>query len=134
MDTASALNVGNEKKTACKNNFILYDQIKLCIMTDYFPKTISKCPKGEMEFFVRDGELAINYHRTKVGLRNSSAPMIGNGMNRSRLLTFLDLIEDKITEQPIIDYGTIIIAYELLDDGDVDGWIDIKTQINHRRR
>lgn len=117
-----------------RNNHNLYDQIKLCILTDYFPKTLSKLPKGTMEFFVRDGELAINYHSTKASLRGTSTLSQSGGMSRSRLITFLMLIEDRITAHPVIDYGNIIITYELMEDGDIDGEIEFKTQVNHRRR
>jgi len=118
-----------------RSNQNLFDQIKLCIVADYFPRTLSKLPKGIMEFFIRDGELAINYHTTKSSLRKGvlGATATG-GMSRSRLLTFLMLIEDKITAHPAIDYGNITIKYELMEDGDIDGEIEFKTQVNHRRR
>ncbi|RRJ54799.1 hypothetical protein EHV15_35000 [Paenibacillus oralis] len=117
-----------------QNNLKLSDQIKLCIISDYYPKTLSKLPKGVMEFFIRDGELAINYHNVKTGLREQPNALQGVGMTRKRLMTFLSLIEYKITQHPPIDYGTILINYELMDDGDVDGSIEFKTQVNHRRR
>jgi hypothetical protein len=134
MVTTNILNNGKEDEFLPRNNVNLFDQIKLCIISDYFPKTLSKLPKGTMEFFIRDGDLAINYHETELSLRGpAEAPKIG-GMTRSRLLTFLMLIEDKITSHPPLDYGNIIIKYELLEDGEVDGTIIIKTQVNHRRR
>ncbi|MGV2886152.1 hypothetical protein [Paenibacillus taichungensis] len=117
-----------------KHNQNLYDQIKLCIISDYFPKTLSKLPKGVLEFFIRDGELAINFHTTKTSLRGPAPIVESTGMTRGKLLTFLMLVEDKITAHPAIDYGSIIINYELLEDGEVDGDIEFKTQVNHRRR
>jgi len=121
-------------ETGVLNNLKLYDQIKLCIISDYYPKTLSKMPKGIMEFFVRDGELAINYHETHLSLRGTDTPKKNEGMSRSKLLTFLEMLEARITSYPPIEYGSIIINYELLENGDVDGTIIIKTQVHHRRR
>lgn len=134
MTKSMALRDDNHNDNYIKNNKNLSDQIKLCIMTDYYPKTISKLPKGTMEFFVRDGELAINYHTTKTRLRGSAPVIKLGGLSRSKLNTFLMLVESVIQEHPYIDYGTIIINYEILDDGEVDGEIEFKTQVNHRRR
>jgi hypothetical protein len=134
LNTDIGTNVSAEESFSQKiNNEKLFDQMKLCIIADYFPKTLSKMRKGTMEFFIRDGELAINYHITKTSLR-STQPSTDGGMRRSFLLTYLELLEGKITSHPAIDYGTIIITYELLEDGDIDGDIEFKTQVNHRRR
>ncbi len=126
--------VERENTLVRKNNENLYDQIKLCIIADYFPRTLSKLPSGTMEFFVRDGELAINYHTTKFALRGPKQGLAAEGMNRSKLLTLLLLLEDQITGHPAMDYGSITITYELLENGEVDGEIEFKTQVNHRRR
>jgi hypothetical protein len=112
----------------------LFDQIKLTIMTEYFPTELSKSPKGSMKFFVRDGELAISYHQNRISLLDKEEqPEIG-GMKRSQLFTLLTLIEGKFTSLAPIEYGTIVITYELLEDGQISGEILVETQINHRRR
>lgn len=134
MDTVKSEYAANDVFNSQKSNINLYDQIKLCIISDYFPNTLSKVPKGTMEFFIRDGELAINYHTIKTSLRGPIEVLTGVGMTRSRLLTFLMLIEDKITSYPAIDYGSITITFEMLPDGEIDGTIEFKTQVNHRRR
>lgn len=134
MSVSKALVEENVNSPILKTNENLYDQIKLCIISDYFPKCLSKQPKGTLEFFIRDGELAINYHTSKASLRRTAPTVYLGGMNRSKLLTFLMLVEERITAHPAIEYGSIIINYELLEDGDVDGDIEFKTQVNHRRR
>lgn len=134
MDMTKVPGNDNTNNPFPRSNQNLYDQIKLCIISDYFPKTLSKQKKGTLEFFIRDGELAINYHTTKTSLRGTEQTVLSGGMTRGKLLTFLMLIEDKITTFTPIDYGSIIINYEILEDGEVDGDIEFKTQINHRRR
>ncbi|RRJ54820.1 hypothetical protein EHV15_35105 [Paenibacillus oralis] len=134
MDMSKVSGNENINNLFPRNNQNLYDQLKLCIISDYFPKTLSKMPKGTMEFFIRDGELAINYHIKKANLRGPVPINTSVGMSRGKLLSFLMLVEDNITAQPTIEYGSIIINYELLEDGDIDGDIEFKTQVNHRRR
>lgn len=135
MNTSRFTSECFEQQSKVVNNTILFDQIRLCIISDYFPKTLSKVPKGVMEFFIRDGELAINYHNFETSLRGPSVPNSNvPGMDRKKLKIFLSLLEEQITSYPTIDYGNIIINYEVMENGEIDGSINIKTQIAHRRR
>ncbi|SDX73816.1 hypothetical protein SAMN05518848_11328 [Paenibacillus sp. PDC88] len=87
-----------------------------------------------MEFFVRDGELAIHYHEIEVMLGTPIQQPHGCGMKRSHLITFLMMIEEQITSFTPIDYGSIIITYEMNNKGNFKAKMKFRQQVNHRRR
>lgn len=132
MDTTIIRN-GSENELVPRNNVNLFDQIKLCIISDYFPHLLSVEPEGTMEFFIRDGELAIHFLDIEMVLGAPIQPLKKVGMKRSHLKTFLMLIEEHLTSFSAIDYGNIIIDYKMDDEGNFNLKMKYRKQVNHRR-
>lgn len=116
------------------NNEILYDQISKLLINEYYDRQLSKSQSGSIEFFVRDGKVAINFYEKTASLIRGRVKSAEVGMSKNGLKYFLLLLEDSFEELKPVDYGYLFISYSVDEAGNLlEGQILLKEEIHYNR-
>jgi hypothetical protein len=115
------------------NNQSLIDQIKLRIQDTYIEQ-LKQYRKGTLEFFIRDNNVQIAYPtQEKVFVNGEVVDAPQSGITREQIKNLLKMVECALTDAELY-YCTILIHYVLLDEKDVQGTVQIRSQQHYKWR
>lgn len=115
------------------NNQSLIDQIKLRIQDTYIEQ-LKQYRKGTLEFFIRDNNVQIAYPtQEKLFVNGEVVDAPQSGITREQIKNLLKMVECALSDVELY-YCTILIHYLLMDEKDVQGTVQIRSQQHYKWR